>query len=112
MYGLSPVSNATVSVVPFTTDLMVGVFGPTTCSGYGWLIEVLQYTVYPVMTPFLGMGTDQLAESQVGEPRTGDSMKFEGEEGTEGVNNNIIFQNGIVYIEVWLSVCNVVPFLK
>ena len=33
------------------------------------------------MIPFLGMGTDQLAESKVGEPRTGDSVKFEGEDG-------------------------------
>ena len=33
------------------------------------------------MTPFLGMGTDQLEESKVGEPRTGDSVKFEGEDG-------------------------------
>ena len=33
------------------------------------------------MIPFLGMGTDQLAENKVGEPRTGDSVKFEGEDG-------------------------------
>ena len=32
------------------------------------------------MTPFLGMGTDQLAESKVGEHRIGDSVKFEGED--------------------------------
>ena len=32
------------------------------------------------MIPFLGMGTDQLAESKVGEPRIGDSVKFEGED--------------------------------
>ena len=33
--------------------------------------------MYPVIIPFLGMGADQLAESKVGEPRTGDSVKFE-----------------------------------
>ena len=33
------------------------------------------------MIPFLGMGTDQLAESKVGEPRTGDSVKFDGDDG-------------------------------
>ena len=33
------------------------------------------------MIPFLGMGTDQLAESKVVELRTGDSVKFEGEDG-------------------------------
>ena len=83
MYGLSPVLNVTASVLPFTTDLIVGIFGPITCSGKDWLIEVLQYTVYPVMIPFLGMGTDQLAERAVGEPGTGDSKKFEGVDGTE-----------------------------
>ena len=31
--GLSPVS-VVASVVPFTTDLMVGAFGPIICSGY------------------------------------------------------------------------------
>ena len=36
------------------------------------------------MTPFLGMGTDQLEESKVGEPRTGDSVKFEGEDRFQG----------------------------
>ena len=81
--------NVTASVVPFTTDLMVGTFGPIICSGYGWSIEVLQYTVYPMMIPFLGMGTDQLAESKVGDPRILDSVKLEGEDGTEGKNNNL-----------------------
>ena len=90
MYGLSPVLNVTASVVPLTTDLMMGTFGPITCSGYGWSIEVLQYTVYPVRIPFLGMGTDQLAESKVGDTRILDSVKFESEDGTEGENNNLI----------------------
>ena len=34
VYGSSPVLNVTASVVPFTTHLMVGIFGPITCSGY------------------------------------------------------------------------------
>ena len=34
VYGSSPVLNVTASVVPFTTDLMVGLFGPIICSGY------------------------------------------------------------------------------
>ena len=34
------------------------------------------------MIPFLGMGADQLADSCVGEPATGDSAKFEGDDGT------------------------------
>ena len=66
MYGSSPVLNVTASVVPFTTDLMVGLFRPMTCSGNDWLIDVLQYTLYAVMIPFLDMGTDQLAERVVG----------------------------------------------
>ena len=39
-----------LNVVPLTTDLMVG------C-----VAEVLQYTVYAVMMPFLGMGGVQVA---------------------------------------------------
>ena len=39
--GLSPVIEA-ISVIPFTTDLMVGTFDPITCSGYVWCDEVLQ----------------------------------------------------------------------
>ena len=58
---MSPVLNIVVSVVPLTTDLMVGIFGSITCSGYTWLAEVLQYTVYAVMMPFLGMGGVQKA---------------------------------------------------
>ena len=34
------------------------------------------------MIPFLGMGTDQLADSWVGEPATGDREKFWGDDGT------------------------------
>ena len=75
--------NVTASVVPFTTDLMVGIFGPITCSGNDWLREVLQYTVYAVMIPFLGMGTDQLAERVVGEPGTGDNKTFDEGDGTK-----------------------------
>ena len=53
-----------ISVVPLTTDLlMVGIFGPITCSGYTWLAEMLQYTVYAVIFPFVTEGTDHMAES-------------------------------------------------
>ena len=34
VYGSNIVFNVTASMVPFTTDLMVGIFGPITCSGY------------------------------------------------------------------------------
>ena len=34
------------------------------------------------MIPFLGIGSDQLADSCVGEPGTGARAKFEGEDGT------------------------------
>ena len=84
MYGLSPVLNVTASVVSFTTDLMAGIFGPISCSGNDWLIEVLQYTVYPVMIPLLGIGTDQLAWSAIGDPGTGDNIKLGGDDGTDG----------------------------
>ena len=75
--------NVTASVVPFTTDLMVGIFRPITCSGNDWLIEVLQYTVYAVMIPFLCMGTDQLAESKFEKPETEDNEMLMGDEGTK-----------------------------
>ena len=61
MNGLSPVLNLAVSIVPLTTHLVVGIFGPITCSGYACVAEVLQYTVYAVMIPFLGMGGVQVA---------------------------------------------------
>ena len=83
MYGLSPVLNVTASVVPFTTDLMVGIFGPITCSGNDWLIDVLQYTEYPVMIPFRGIGKAQLVESEVDDPVTGNKVKLKMEDGTE-----------------------------
>ena len=35
-----------------------------------------------VMIPFLGIGTDQLADSTVGEPGTGDNEKSMTEDGT------------------------------
>ena len=60
---MSPVLNIIVSVVPLTTDLIVGIFGPITCSGYACVAEVLQYTVYAVMMPFLGMGGAQTSKS-------------------------------------------------
>ena len=82
MNGLSPVLNKAVSVVPLTTDLMVGIFGPITCSGYTWLAEVLQYTVYAVMMPFLGMGGVQLAVNWLGESGTAAKETFRGGEGT------------------------------
>ena len=90
MYGLSPVLNVTASVVPFTTDLMVGIFGPITCSGNDWLIDVLQYTVYPVMIPLRGIGKAQLVESEVDDPVIGNNVKFKTEDGTE---NDIEFLN-------------------
>ena len=34
------------------------------------------------MIPFLGRGADQLAESCAGEPSTGATEKFEGDDGT------------------------------
>ena len=55
--------NSIVSVVPLTTDLVVGIFGTITCSGYACVAEVLQYTVYAVMMPFLGMGGVQTSKS-------------------------------------------------
>ena len=70
--------NVTASVVPFTTDLMVGIFGPITCSGNDWLIDVLQYTAYPVMIPFFGMGTPQLAKRAVRVPGIGNNEMFWG----------------------------------
>ena len=75
--------NVTSSVVPFTTDLMVGLFGPIICSGNDWLIEVLQYTVYALMIPFLCMGADQLADRAVGEPGTDENETFKHDDGTE-----------------------------
>ena len=78
MYELSPVLNVTARVVLFTIDLMVGIFGPITCSGNDWLVEVLQYTVYAVMIPFFGMGTNQLAKRAVGDPGIGDNEMFWG----------------------------------
>ena len=38
------------------------------------------------MIPFLGMGTDQLADSRVGEPVTGDKEKFWGDDGTVNIS--------------------------
>ena len=72
MYGLSAVLNVTASVVALIS-----------CLRYISLEEVLQYTVYPVMIPFLGMGTDQLAERAVGDPRIGNNVKFKGDDGTK-----------------------------
>ena len=57
---MSPVTIV-LSVVPLTTDLTVGKIGPITCSGYACVADVLQYTVYAVMMPFLGMGGVQVA---------------------------------------------------
>ena len=57
MHGLYPTINATAWVVPFTTVVMSAV-------------EVLQYKVYAVMMPFLGMGRVQVAVNCLGEPGT------------------------------------------
>ena len=38
--------------------------------------------MYAVMIPFLGIGTDQLAERVVGEPGTENNARFEGNDGT------------------------------
>ena len=35
------------------------------------------------MIPFLGMGTDQVVESEVGDPVTGNKVMFVTEDGTE-----------------------------
>ena len=83
--------SVTASVAPFSTDLIVGIFGPITCSGNDWLREVLQYTEYLVMIPFLGMGTDQFADSAVEESGIGYSVKF-GEEGTGKERINFSYQ--------------------
>ena len=82
MNGLSPVLNIVLSVVPLTTDLIVGIFGPITCSGYTWLAEVLQYTMYVVMMPFLGMGGVQTAKSWLADPRMKLSETLSGGDGT------------------------------
>ena len=100
MYGLSPVLNVTASVVPFTTDLMVGMFGPITCSEKNWLIDVLQYTEYPVMIPLRGIGKAQLVESEVGNPVTGNKVTFKTEDGTE---NDIEFLNSKTFELVLLE---------
>ena len=76
--------NIVFSVVPLTTDLMVGIFGPITCSGYACVAEVLQYTVYAVTMPFFGMGGAQLAKSWFGEPGTEATKMFNGADGTAG----------------------------
>ena len=39
------------------------------------------------MIPFLGMGTDQLADSWVGEPATEDREKFWGDDGTAKIKS-------------------------
>ena len=52
-----------LSVVPLTTDLMVGIFGPITCSGYACVADVLQYTVYAVIFPYFTEGANHMAES-------------------------------------------------
>ena len=70
------------NVVPSTTDRMVGIFGPITCSGYACVAEVLQYTVYAVMMPFLGMGGVQTMKSWFGEPEIDPSTTLCGGEGT------------------------------
>ena len=44
---------------------------------------MLQYTVYAVMIPFLGMGTDQLAERAVGKPGTENNVKLRGDDETD-----------------------------
>ena len=44
---------------------------------------MLQYTVYAVMIPFLGMGTDQLAERVVGKPGTENNVKLGGDDETD-----------------------------
>ena len=55
--------NIVLSAVPLTTDLMVGIFGPITCSGYACVADVLQYTVYSVIFPYVTEGADHMAES-------------------------------------------------
>ena len=71
-------------VLPLTTDLMVGIFGPITCSVYACVADVLQYTVYAAMMPFFGMDGVQLAKSWFGEPETEAKKMFNGADGTAG----------------------------
>ena len=52
-----------LNAVPLTTDLIVGTFGPITCSGYTWLANILQYTVYLVIFPYFTEGADHMEES-------------------------------------------------
>ena len=52
-----------LSVVPLTTDLVVGIFGSITCSGYACVADVSQYTVYAVIFPYVTEGADHMAES-------------------------------------------------
>ena len=52
-----------LSVVPLNTDLMVGIFGPITCSGCACVADVLQYTVYAVIFPYFTEGANHMAES-------------------------------------------------
>ena len=79
---MSPVLNIIVSVVPLTTDLVVGIFGTITCSGYACIADLLQYTVYAVMMPFFGMGGAQISKSRFGEPDRDASEMFSGGDGT------------------------------
>ena len=81
--------SVTASVVTSTTDLMVGTFDPIICSGYVWFDEVLQYTLYDVMIPFLGMGALQFAVSIVGCMETGNKAKDSGDDGTTLYNQEI-----------------------
>ena len=52
---------------------------------------MLQYTVYAVMMPFFGISAFQLDDRAVGRLKTGDSEKFNGEDGAENENTIIVF---------------------
>ena len=71
-----------LSVVPLTTDLMVGIFGLITCSGYACITEVLQYTVYAVMMPFFGIGGAQTIKSWFCDPDKEVNKMLSGGDGT------------------------------
>ena len=55
--------SVVLSIVPLTKDLMVGIFGPITCSGYACVADVLQYTVYVEIFPYFTKDADHMAES-------------------------------------------------
>ena len=54
--------------------------------------------MYAVMMPFFGMGGDQLADSWLGEPGTGDTERARGDDGTVEMGNAVKCSNIASYI--------------